>query len=70
MKTKTSINRSAYTLAEVAEMFGRHRSWAYRLAKSGKIKTVKGYGAAIVPSYEIDKILGITELERGGADEQ
>ncbi len=54
---KTSC-RKAYTLAEFAQMFGRHRSWAYRQIKEGKIQTITGYGAVMVPAHEIDRILG------------
>lgn len=58
MKENTAAHRrKAYTLAEFAEFFGRHRSWAYRQARDGRIKTITGYGTEMVPSYEIDRIL-------------
>lgn len=39
-------------------MFGRHRSWIYRLARSGRIKTIKGFGHELVAASEIARILG------------
>lgn len=52
--------RKAFTLAEFAEFFGRHRSWAYRQAREGRIKTITGYGTEMVPVHEINRILGQT----------
>lgn len=58
MKLEIATCRKAYTLAEFAQIFGRHRSWAYRQAREGRIKTITGYGAEMVPVHEIDRILG------------
>jgi hypothetical protein len=48
----------AYTLAQFAKLFGKNRSWAYRLAASGKIKTINGYGCSLVPATEVDRLTG------------
>ncbi len=53
--------RQAYTLAEFASLLGKHRSYAYRLARSGRIKTIKGYGRELISSNEIARILGETQ---------
>jgi len=50
--------RRAYTLAEVAQMFGKDRSWAYRQVKKKRITTITGYGATLVSQREIDRLLG------------
>ncbi len=60
MKTEIATCRQAYTLAEFAQLFGRHRSWAYRQARENRIMTITGYGAEMVPAHEIDRILGQT----------
>lgn len=58
MKHIAIPRRTAFSLTEFAAMFGRHRSWAYRQARSGRIKTIVGFGNELVPSTEIDRILG------------
>jgi hypothetical protein len=56
----TTIKRKAYTLSEFAQCFGKHRSWAYRMARENRIKTISGFGNLLVPSHEFDRILGET----------
>lgn len=59
--SKTSYqNRRAFSLAEFAQLCGKHRSWAYRQAREGRIKTISGFGTELVPIQEIDRILGAT----------
>ena len=58
MNTPADISRKAYTLAEFASLLGKHRSYAYRLARSGRIKTIKGFGCELVSAAEIDRIFG------------
>lgn len=50
--------RKAFSLAEFAQLCGKHRSWAYRQAREGRIKTITGFGTVMVPAHEIDRILG------------
>lgn len=57
MAKTTTPERSAYSLAELAEMMGRHRSWAYRQARAGRIKTITGYGTTMVSAAEVQRIL-------------
>lgn len=49
--------RAAYSLAEFAKMFGKHRAWAYRMAKEGKVKTVDSLGNKLVSVAEVERIL-------------
>lgn len=61
--TSNQINtlpRLAYSIREFAGLIGRHRSWAYRQIAEGKIRTVKGFGADLVPVSEIERMLGVT----------
>jgi hypothetical protein len=53
-----TTRRKAHSLSEFANMFGHHRSWAYRQVKEGRVKTITGFGAQMIPSHEIDRILG------------
>ena len=50
--------RRAYTLAELARMVGKDRSWAYRQVKKKRITTITGFGATLVARQEIERILG------------
>lgn len=60
MKTDTKLPRAAFSHSEFAAIFNRTRSWSYRMARSGRIRTITGYGHELVPSTEVDRILGIT----------
>lgn len=66
METPNNTTRKAYTLAEFASLLGKHRSYAYRLARSGRIKTIKGYGRELVSAAEIDRILGEPQTTEPG----
>ncbi len=44
-------------------MCGHHRSWAYRMAREGRIKTIKGFGVVLVPASELSRILGESQPE-------
>ncbi|MBX3740148.1 MAG: hypothetical protein KF712_04105 [Akkermansiaceae bacterium] len=52
----TKDNRAAYTFAEFAKLFGKDRSWTYRLAEKNKIAVIKGYGYALVPASEAKRL--------------
>ena len=64
MTTRTNTPRQAYTLAEFASLLGKHRSYAYRMARSGRIKTIKGFGRELISASEIARILGETHNEQ------
>lgn len=48
--------KRAYSPAEFAKLFGRERTWTYRLRDSGKIKVITDYGRMMVPHSEIARI--------------
>lgn len=48
--------RAAYTFAEFANLFGKERTWTYRLANKKKIAVVKGYGSALIPASEVERL--------------
>jgi hypothetical protein len=50
--------RVAYTVEEFAALFGRCRGWAYRMIAQKKVKVIAGYGKAMVPATEVERILG------------
>lgn len=54
---KIDPSRQAYSIAEFAALFGKHRSWAYRQIKKGRIKAIRGYGALLVPATEIQRMI-------------
>ena len=58
---KFDPNRQAYTIAEFAAFFGRHRGWAYRQVREGRIKVIRGYGALLIPAAEIQRMLQSAE---------
>ena len=59
--TKSAKNpggRVSYSFAEFAEMVGKERTWVYRQVKKGRIRAVTGFGAAMIPASEIERIFG------------
>jgi len=55
---KKTGKRVSYSFAEVAEMAGKERTWIYRQVKKGRIRAITGYGAAMIPATEIERIFG------------
>ena len=55
--------RCVYSLPEFAEMMGRHRSWAYRQVSEGRIKVITGFGKAMIPAAEVDRILNLSKTQ-------
>ena len=55
---KTQGERVAYSFAEFADKVGKERSWVYRQVSKGRIRAITGYGAALIPVTEIDRIFG------------
>ena len=48
--------RAAVTIEEFCEILGWHRSRFYR--HKDKIRTLEGYGRPMVPTAEVERILG------------
>jgi hypothetical protein len=53
--------KKAYTPPEFARLFGRERTWTYRLLYAGKIKGIKDYGRLMIPASEAERIARDTE---------
>ena len=60
MSAKQHINtpggRIAYSFAEFASKVGKERTWVYRQVQKGRLRAVTGFGAAMIPATEIDRI--------------
>lgn len=54
----TGMEKVTYTPAEFAKLFGKERTWAYRLLYKGKIVAVTEYGRTMIPGTEVEKIVG------------
>ncbi len=54
-------DRIAFSFEEVAQKFGSHRSWVYRQVKSGRLRTITGYGRLMISATEIERILSEKE---------
>ncbi len=75
-RRKVAVDVSFQTLSELkgepatvslrrfAELFGKNYIWAYRLAKSGKLKIITGYGPVMVPKTEVLRIINEAKLNR------
>jgi hypothetical protein len=57
-RTKATGKRVSYSFAEFAEMVGKERTWVYRQVAKGRIRSVTGFGAAMIPASEIERIFG------------
>ncbi len=62
-RKKTSGKRVSYSFAEFAEMVGKERTWVYRQVQKKRIRAITGFGAAMIPASEIERIFGGTEVE-------
>lgn len=49
-------DKRVYTPAEFAALFGRTKTWTYRLHYAGKIKCITDYGKLMVPASEAARI--------------
>jgi len=50
--------RVSYSFAEFAEMNGKERTWVYRQVQKGRIRAITGFGAAMIPATEMERIFG------------
>ena len=55
--TKEAVKRAAYSYEEVAAMVGKKRTWTYRQVAKGRLKPITGYGAAMIPAAEVERML-------------
>ena len=56
-----SGERVAYSFVEFAKKVGRERTWVYRQVAKGRIRSITGYGAAMIPATELVRIFGKEE---------
>ncbi len=54
-----SGKRISYSFAEFAEMVGKERTWVYRQVQRNRIRAITGFGAAMIPASEVERIFGI-----------
>lgn len=57
-RAKKPGERVAYSFAEFAEKVGKERTWVYRQVSKGRIRAITGFGAAMIPAIEVDRIFG------------
>jgi hypothetical protein len=50
--------RVSYSFAEFADMVGKERTWVYRQVQKGRIRAITGFGAAMIPATEVERIFG------------
>lgn len=55
--------RRGYSFAEFAAMAGRERTWTYRQVEKGRIKAITGFGEAMIPASEVERIFGGREAK-------
>ena len=60
---KQTGKRVAYSFAEFASLAGKERTWVYRQVAKGRIRAITGFGSAMIPASEVERIFGAT----GGA---
>ncbi|RYD60708.1 MAG: DNA-binding protein [Verrucomicrobiaceae bacterium] len=65
VESSTVPEKKAYTPAEFAALFGREKTWTYRLLYAGKIKGIKDYGRMMIPASEADRIEGAAAPYQG-----
>jgi len=39
-------------------MNGKERTWVYRQVQKGRLRAVTGFGAAMIPASEVERIFG------------
>ena len=48
--------RAAYSPNEFAALFGKEQTWAYHQLYSGKVKVIEGFGRAMIPHSEVERL--------------
>ena len=62
MQTATqSAIRAALSPREFAASSGKHPSWAYRLLYAGKIQAITQFGRILIPTSELERVVGTAE---------
>lgn len=64
--SNSDANRKpAFTVAEFADLFGRHKSWAYRLIYANRIKVIESFGRMMIPASEVETVLDSAQVYSG-----
>ena len=58
MPSSSLLQRVAYSPGEFAKLFGKSQTWGYRQIYAGKVKAITEHGRFMVPSAEVERILG------------
>ncbi|MCX6880758.1 MAG: hypothetical protein NTW21_44180 [Verrucomicrobia bacterium] len=53
-----TVQRVAFSFEEFAKQVGKDRTWVYRQVKAGRIRAITGYGSALIPASEVERIFG------------
>lgn len=61
-----SPDKQAFNPTEFASLFGRHRSWTYRLLYAGLLQKLDLPGRILIPSSEATRLLA-SKANHGGA---
>ncbi len=59
-------DKQAFNPTEFASLFGRHRSWTYRLLYAGLLQKLDLPGRILIPSSEATRLLA-SKANHGGA---
>jgi hypothetical protein len=57
--------KKAYTPAEFAALFGREKTWSYRMLYAGKIVGISDYGRMMIPASEAARVEADASRYRG-----
>jgi len=57
-RIKKPGERVSYSFAEFADMVGKERTWVYRQVQKGRLRAVTGFGVAMIPASEVERIFG------------
>jgi hypothetical protein len=64
------VTRAGFSPREFAAKFGKHPTWSYRLAYSGKIKVITDLGRMLIPATELERVLSTAGRYDGGKGEK
>jgi hypothetical protein len=65
-RPKKKPSRVSYSYAEFAAMAGREVTWTYRQVQKGRVRAITGFGAAMIPASEVERIFGSLPVELSG----
>ncbi|MEO5913356.1 MAG: helix-turn-helix domain-containing protein [Luteolibacter sp.] len=62
----------AYTPQAFARLFGKEKTWTYRMVRKGKLKGITDMGDLRIPASEVERLAkgGQFQLEASGGDQK